>query len=326
MPVPADPADSSDRNVAETLEWACFKQKVYHKVLGVVFKTVQKQAHYGEAIKCSDKCDRSVHTGVPVKSLDREESCAVTATCITLASYPCTKCLVHHDKLHNTNGTFEAHIAKAMQQAYIASTQAGDFNGSMRDASHWHNLKHFTNVTTVDYADSQVFFDISKLLPEDCSLVHYEQLQQIDSIILDYKNACKQHFVNHVIKDIQQKGTTDNYETGIGEGIHQEIWQPYKQTYCKNADPQMARIDKNQEAIAYIQMLLTSMTRPANSKMPIQRDLIQKTNTTENLSGDFFLQMFQKPVLAINLLIFENTTAYTSGISHKRTALKATTS
>ncbi|EGO23376.1 hypothetical protein SERLADRAFT_438688 [Serpula lacrymans var. lacrymans S7.9] len=48
----------------------------------------------------------------------------------------------------------------------------------------------------------------------------------------------------------------DNYTTQVGEGFHQEVREAYKQTNCKNTDPQMARIDENQEAIARIQMLV----------------------------------------------------------------------
>ncbi|EGO29424.1 hypothetical protein SERLADRAFT_433403 [Serpula lacrymans var. lacrymans S7.9] len=299
MPVPEDPADPTDRNSAETLEWAHFKRDVYHQVLGIVFKTLQRPARHGEAMKCGDSHNRIIHPGIPIKSLDGEESCVVTAMWAALANYPCPKCLVHHNELHNINGTFEPRITKTMQKAYLDSTRApnkseaerilqsrglhatqnffwslhyldpyllvsydklhsddlgkwgkhlwplllsvlaedgvkGQLARNMRNVSRWRNLKHFGNVTTVDYADGQ---DVSR----------------------DYGKSFdffKQHFVNHVIEDIQQKGATDNYETRVGEGIHQEVRQAYKQTNCKNTDPQMARIDENQESIAYLRMVV----------------------------------------------------------------------
>jgi len=49
----------------------------------------------------------------------------------------------------------------------------------------------------------------------------------------------KQHAISHVVKDIEQKGTTDNFSTRPGEGFIQEVNEAYKQTNKRNADRQV---------------------------------------------------------------------------------------
>lgn len=49
----------------------------------------------------------------------------------------------------------------------------------------------------------------------------------------------KQHAMNHVKQEIELKGTLDNFNTCLGEGIHQEVRECYKGTNGKNADPQV---------------------------------------------------------------------------------------
>lgn len=49
----------------------------------------------------------------------------------------------------------------------------------------------------------------------------------------------KQHAVSHVIEDIEQKGTTNNFSTRPGEGFLQEVKEAYGQTNNKNADVQV---------------------------------------------------------------------------------------
>ncbi|KIJ63480.1 hypothetical protein HYDPIDRAFT_92193, partial [Hydnomerulius pinastri MD-312] len=50
----------------------------------------------------------------------------------------------------------------------------------------------------------------------------------------------------------------DNHSTRPGEGFHQEVQEAYKPTNCKNTDPQIARVDENQEAVAHLRMLMDS--------------------------------------------------------------------
>ena len=52
----------------------------------------------------------------------------------------------------------------------------------------------------------------------------------------------KQHYVSHVISDIQRKGTTDNMSTRPGEGFQQEAAEAYKQTSRKRAEKQVCKL------------------------------------------------------------------------------------
>jgi hypothetical protein len=93
-------------------------------------------------------------------------------------------------------------------------------------------------------------------------------------------NFYKQHWVNHIVDDIRNKGTTDNYVARPGEGFHQEVKEAWDQTNCKDTDqqvriffplwrclqmhpmyPQMTRIDENHEVIALIRMAVDANTQ-----------------------------------------------------------------
>jgi hypothetical protein len=50
----------------------------------------------------------------------------------------------------------------------------------------------------------------------------------------------KQHASSHVFQDIQEKGTTDNFSTRMGEGVQQESAQAFEQTNMKNAEHQVS--------------------------------------------------------------------------------------
>lgn len=49
----------------------------------------------------------------------------------------------------------------------------------------------------------------------------------------------KQHWISHVIEDIEEKGATDNYVARPGEGFHQEVQEAWDQTNNKNTDKQV---------------------------------------------------------------------------------------
>ncbi|EGO31125.1 hypothetical protein SERLADRAFT_432782 [Serpula lacrymans var. lacrymans S7.9] len=350
MPIPLDPADPSDRNTADTIKWQCFKREVYHKVAEVIFHSLRWPARFGEAMACGDKIDRVIHPGIPVKSVDGEESCALTATRAALAKFPCPKCLVCHDSLTKLCGNFQCRTTDNMEKVYKRSITAsnkteaerilqahglhatknffwsldhsdpycsisydklhsddlgkwgkhiwpllltvlaengnkGHMARNMRNVSRWPGLKHFMNVTTVEYADGQVFYDILKcilpcivqILPRNSTLVHgiraYARYRlmiglncmtegrthRLKQYIIQYEQCCehisnnyekdfhfsKQHAINHILTEIRQKGATDNYDTRVSEGFHQEAQEAYEQTNRKDTDSQMARIDEN---------------------------------------------------------------------------------
>ena len=53
-------------------------------------------------------------------------------------------------------------------------------------------------------------------------------------------NFLKQHATQHVIQDIKEKGTVDNFSTRVGEGVQQEASQAFEQTNMKNAEHQVS--------------------------------------------------------------------------------------
>ena len=53
-------------------------------------------------------------------------------------------------------------------------------------------------------------------------------------------NFLKQHASQHVIQDIKEKGTVDNFSTRVGEGVQQEASQAFEQTNMKNAEHQVS--------------------------------------------------------------------------------------
>ncbi|KAH9970785.1 hypothetical protein BGW80DRAFT_1438007 [Lactifluus volemus] len=182
----------------------------------------------------------------------------------------------------------------------------GRLTANMREFPSWPNLKHFNHVSVISFTDGQSFYDILKcilpcivqLLPQNSPLIHcirsYQcyrvviglrcmtdrRLDRLKELIMDYEKYCmkvskefnksfdffKQHYVSHIISDIQQKGTTDNTSTRPGEGFQQEAAEAYKQTNKKQAENQMVRIDENQEAIALIRMTIDNYHRAQNMR------------------------------------------------------------
>jgi hypothetical protein len=51
----------------------------------------------------------------------------------------------------------------------------------------------------------------------------------------------KQHAVGHVVEDIEQKGTMNNYNMRPDEGFFQEVEEAYSQTNMKNEDLQVKK-------------------------------------------------------------------------------------
>jgi hypothetical protein len=49
----------------------------------------------------------------------------------------------------------------------------------------------------------------------------------------------KQHAAHHVIQDVHEKGTVDNFSTRPGEGFQQEAAQAFEQTNMKDAEHQV---------------------------------------------------------------------------------------
>ncbi|KAJ7780305.1 hypothetical protein DFH07DRAFT_683355, partial [Mycena maculata] len=91
----------------------------------------------------------------------------------------------------------------------------------------WHDLKHISSPTAINYSDGQTFLDI-----------------------------LKQHFLSHAIENFKAKGTSRNMNTRVGEGFQQEISTQYKKTNGKNVEHQMSIMDETEETMAQIDMLV----------------------------------------------------------------------
>ena len=71
--------------------------------------------------------------------------------------------------------------------------------------------------------------------------MHYllTYLQQVTRVHKKDFKFYKQHATGHVIQDIEQKGTTNNFNTRPGEGFLQEVKEAYNQTNGKDAEVQV---------------------------------------------------------------------------------------
>ncbi|KAG1829953.1 hypothetical protein EV424DRAFT_1583845 [Suillus variegatus] len=324
-----DPSDPSDRNSADKIAFACFKREVYHKVLSVVFGSLRSRGRCGEAMKCGDQIQWVIYPGIPIVSVDSEESWALTSTRAGLADYLCPKCFVHNCSQHDLASVFEPRTIEGMMQGYHDAIECqtksglelhrtfnffwslphsdpylaisydklhaddlgkfgkhlwrlllsiledlnvkGQLTINMRGVDRWLNLKHFLNVTTIEYADGTAYFDI---------------LRHVSTQYNKNFDFLKQHLTTHIIPDIRQKGTLDNYETHVGEGFHQEVQEAYKQTNCKDTEPQMARIDENLEAVARIHMLIDNASQHESTLAKTTRsDKVQSSSNATQIRG-----------------------------------------
>ncbi|KIJ43728.1 hypothetical protein M422DRAFT_169582, partial [Sphaerobolus stellatus SS14] len=165
----------------------------------------------------------------------------------------------------------------------------------------WRFLKHFNAVTGIDFADGNSYRDILKciipcltdILPPNSPVIHCfrllgilriigglrpvseEHIAYFEKCLPEYEKLCtrlsneynknynypKHHFLMHLPWDLRAKASTDNYTTRPGEGFQQEVQQAYDQTNFRNTEPQMVRIDENQEAIARITMAVEHYDR-----------------------------------------------------------------
>ncbi|KAJ6525334.1 hypothetical protein B0H19DRAFT_1276131 [Mycena capillaripes] len=183
-----------------------------------------------------------------------------------------------YDTLHSDDfGKWGRHLWPSLLDALAELDGKGTFAKNMREFSRWPGLKHFNQVTTIKFTEGQTFYDILKsvlpcivqILPRNSPLNHCirARLERLGTFINDYESCCsrvsdrygknfdffKQHATSHIVRDIQDKGTTNHGSTRPGEGFQQEASEAYNQT---NVAPQMDRIDETQEAIARIRMAI----------------------------------------------------------------------
>lgn len=89
-----------------------------------VFGPLKARARSGDSVRCGDNQTWIIHPGMPFTSLDGEEGCLIRSTRAALTNYPCPKCLVHHNDLHNIDGNFELHSSESMKQVYYDAINA----------------------------------------------------------------------------------------------------------------------------------------------------------------------------------------------------------
>ncbi|THU83642.1 hypothetical protein K435DRAFT_689141, partial [Dendrothele bispora CBS 962.96] len=202
---------------------------------------------------------------------------------------------VSYDTLHKDDlGKFGKHIYPVLVKVLEDGGLAGKLNQNMNQIPSWVDLKHFHQITTLEYVDGKDMFHILKcivpcivqLLPRNSSLlrcihsfarirmmvdlncINEDHLSRLEGYIARYQHFCqlvsqeydksfvfpKQHDLCHIISDIREKGVTHNYSTRPGESFQQEARQAYERTNKKNVDPQITRIDGYQEVVARIRL------------------------------------------------------------------------
>ena len=112
-----DTSDPSSRSSSETEEFAHFKRDIYQKVLKIIFHSLRRRSHDGEAHRCADNISRILYPGILIESQDAEEAAYFCGCRAARATHPCPKCLVSHSELHNIFGNFELRTLNNMRAA-----------------------------------------------------------------------------------------------------------------------------------------------------------------------------------------------------------------
>ncbi|KIJ50559.1 hypothetical protein M422DRAFT_245175 [Sphaerobolus stellatus SS14] len=96
---------------------------------------------------------------------------------------------------------------------------------------------------------------------EECLPKYEEFCTRLSNEYNKNYNYPKHHFLMYLPWDLRSKASTDNYTTRPGKGFQQEAQQAFDQANFRNTEPQMVRIDENQEAIARITMAVEHYDR-----------------------------------------------------------------
>ena len=76
-------------------------------------------------MRCGDGVIRVLHPGIIIESQDGEEAnCFCACRASGHANYPCPKCLVHKDQLHNVTGSFESRTSESMRLVIQRASRA----------------------------------------------------------------------------------------------------------------------------------------------------------------------------------------------------------
>ncbi|KIJ31105.1 hypothetical protein M422DRAFT_267313 [Sphaerobolus stellatus SS14] len=119
-------------------------------------------------------------------------------------------------------------------------------------------------------------------------VIREDQIKYLEDCLPKYEKYCitisrkhnknfnypRHHNLIHLPGDLRAKGMTDNYSTRPGEGFQQEVQQAYDQTNFRNAEPQMLKIDENQEVIARIRMSVDRL----DAQSSLEREELDSTD------------------------------------------------
>ncbi|KAJ7572771.1 hypothetical protein C8J56DRAFT_1138939 [Mycena floridula] len=284
IPIVTDPGAPDERTEQEKYDFQQFKKEVYQSVVQVVFKSLRSRSRNGDTFKFSDGKVRVGHPGIEIESMDGEEIAHWTAPNKTARGKILQDFGMHdvdhflwqfknsdpysaasYDVLHFDDlGKWGKHLWPLLLRVLEELKASERFNANMANFPQWPKLKHFSAVTNIEYSDGQAFFDILK----DVSVRHKKNF-----------DFFKQHWTSHVVEDIRKKGSTVNTTTRPSEGFQQEAAQAYKQTNGRNAEDQMSRIDKNQEAIASIRMNIDYCAEARERELELELEWQTVTNS-----------------------------------------------
>jgi hypothetical protein len=122
-----------------------FTQRIYryHKVLGKVFRELRKATASGISRTCGDGVCRLVIPGILAASLDGEEACKFCACRALGADFPCSKCLVPHDKLDELTIHYKSCTTDTMRKCYEQAQETTSHPAKERilRASGLHDIK-----------------------------------------------------------------------------------------------------------------------------------------------------------------------------------------
>ncbi|KAF8998003.1 hypothetical protein BDQ17DRAFT_1391785 [Cyathus striatus] len=134
-----------------------------------------------------------------------------------------------YDILHSNDlGKWGKHLWPLLLEIFektIRNRSLSKLSLNMNKFLCWRSLKHIKNVANVSFTNGQCYYDILKKVSKEYGKNF---------------NFFKQHYISHIIWDIQKKETTDNMSTCPGEGFQQESAEAYKQTNKKGADRQVS--------------------------------------------------------------------------------------
>lgn len=101
-----------------TDEWHRFKREIYQKTLGVIFREMKRVAQVGEVMRCGDGVTRIIFPGIPIHSMDLEETWAFTGCRSLNAKFPCPRCLVPNAEQQNYSTSHPLRTSATMQKVY----------------------------------------------------------------------------------------------------------------------------------------------------------------------------------------------------------------